>query len=490
MSSSPPSSAPERGSESSRHPFPADSDFYEGVDLREVLARLARGLPQILGFAALGLAFAAVVYLASSPFASVTTSMRVAFAFDGAAQGQYPDHSKFDPGDLRAPDVILDALKRLGLATNEEFQSKIRAAVTVEGVIPPDIVKQRDRLRAAGQAAPSYVPDEYLVTLTLPRSFPLEIRQRELLLNDIVSGYRQRFQRTYAAVPRAFGNAFESLHNADYFEYEIVLDREVRNIADYLNQQLEQARTFRSPTTNLSFSDLLKETALFQQIRLNETLGLIRENGLSRDRYTAMIKMDYYLRILGDQEREALEQQKVVQDLLANAQSRSQNVVLGIKSQVAQQRPESPVLDQGLIDSLLANDAYSFLVRRALDAGLAVTRIQSEKTKLVERRKAMESFLKIETGDQSAVIAQVNKSLGTLESAYNGLITSIRNTYTDFARQQFADAIRVTMAPATGSKYKPLAVAGIIGGFLGVALGMGLSLLGIYVGAARRVAAA
>jgi len=484
-----PSHLPEPGSESSRHSFAAESDPYEGLDLREVFARLGRGLPQILGLAALGLVVAAVIYLIASPSTSSTTSMRVAFAFDGAAQGLYPDHSKFEPGDLRSPDVILDALKRMGLATNEEFLSKIRAAVTVEGIIPADVVKQRDRLRAAGQTVPPYIPDEFLATLTLPRSFALDTRQREFLLNDIVGAYRQKFQRTYTTVPKAFGNAFDTLRNADHFDYELLLGREVRNITDYLEQQLDQAKTYRSPTTNLSFSDLLKQTTLFKQIRLNETLGLIRENGLSRNRATAMTKMDYYLRTLEDEESEALEQQKVIQDLLNKTQDRSKDVVLGVKSQVGQQRPESPVLDQGLIDSLLANDAYNFLVRKALDAGLTVTRVQAEKAKLIERRKIMEGFMKSSTVDQSAIIARVDKSLIELETAYNQLVSDVRETYADFAKQQFADAIRVTMSPVTESKYRPLATAGVIGGFLGLALGMGLSLLGIYAGGPKRSAA-
>ena len=102
----------------------------------------------------------------------------------------------------------------------------------------------------------------------------------------------------------------------------------------------------------------------------------------------------------------------------------------------------------------------------------------------------MESFLKDTAIDQSLVVAQVTKSLAALEIAYDDLITNIRNTYADFARQQFADAIRVTMSPITGSRYRPLAIAGVIGGFLGLALGMGLSLLGIYVGGGKRAFAA
>jgi ElaB/YqjD/DUF883 family membrane-anchored ribosome-binding protein len=145
-------------------------------------------------------------------------------------------------------------------------------------------------------------------------------------------------------------------------------------------------------------------------------------------------------------------------------------------------------LDQGLIDSLLANDANNFLVRRALTAGLEVKRIQAEKAQLVERRKNMESFLKSTGEDQSAVIIQVQKSLADLEASYKELVSSIRKTQADFSKQQFADAIRISMQPVTGSFYKSMVVAAFIGGFIGLALGVGLSLLGVYIGGGKREA--
>ena len=60
----------------SHHPVDTDQDSYEGIDLREVFARLCRGLAPTLGFAALGLVIAAAIYLVASPFTSATTSMR------------------------------------------------------------------------------------------------------------------------------------------------------------------------------------------------------------------------------------------------------------------------------------------------------------------------------------------------------------------------------------------------------------------------------
>src|SRR5208283_3815339 len=236
---------------------------------------------------------------------------------------------------------------------------------------------------------------------------PLSNRQREQLVNDVISAYRDKFQRTYANVPLGIGNAFETLKGADFFEYELVLNEEVQNLVTYLDQQIEIAKSFRSPTTNLSFGDLHRETELFAQIRLNETLGLIRENGLSKDRKTAMVKMNYYLRTLQDQESKAVEEEKVIQDLLSRIDQHSQNYVLGVKSQAVQPRPETPILDQGLIDSLLANDAYNFLIRQALDAGLAVKRIQAEKAQLLERRKSMADFIEKDGKNQSILIAQV-----------------------------------------------------------------------------------
>jgi len=476
---SPSDASPHSGS---RHPHDVFPSQTGNIDIAEIFARLFRGLPQIIGFAALGLATASIVFLATSPFSSSTTSMRVTFAFNGYSKGEYPDHSKFQPDDVRSPDIIATAIRLQRLENIDELASSLRASLTIEGLIPPNVIKERDRLRAAGQTLAPYIPDEWLVTLTLPRKLGLNNQQRAMLLNEIVSVYHEKFDRTYAEIPMAFGNAFDSLRAADFYEYELILNGEIQNIRAYLRQQLDQAKTFRSPTTNLSYSDLLAQTELFSQIRLNETLGVILQNGMSRNRNIAIVKMDYFLHTLEDQEQKAIEEEKVVTDLLAKSQAHSENYVLGIKSQATLQRSETPVLDQGLIDSLLANDSMNFLVRQALAAGLKVKEIQADKAQLLGRRKEMEAFLNRNTDDQTALYAQVQKSLVDLDSAYKDLISNIRKTQADFARQQYADAIRISMQPETSSKYRSLEIAGAVGGVIGLAIGMGLSLIGIYLG--------
>jgi len=469
----------------SKYPFDDGSQQLEGINIREIFLRINGGAAQTLGLLVIGAALGAALYVLSGRFGTCSTSVRVAFAFNGYANGEYPDRSKFQADDLRAPDIISTALKRDGFGDDEKLAGSVRAGLTVEGIIPPNVVKERDRLRAAGQVLATYLPDEYLLTLTLPRRGVLSDRQREILLTDIVTEYHEKFDRTYADLPAAFGNAFASLKNADFFEYELILNQEMQNITSYLDRQENEAKSFRSSTTNLSFSDLRMQAALFSQIRLSETLGLIRQNGLSSNRTIAMVKMDYYLHTLEDQEERAVEQAKVIDDLLVKTEQRSDNYVLGIKSTATEQRPNTPVLDQGLIDSLLANDAYNFLVHKALDAGLVEKSIEADKTQLLERRKSMEEFLSSDSKDQSLVVGQVEKSLSGLEGAYMDLVSSIRKTQSDYAHQQYADAIRISMQATSADIYRPGIVASILGGVIGLALGVGLSLLGFRLGRGR-----
>src|SRR5580698_5228435 len=349
------------------------------LNLKEIIRSIRQGLAQTLGLALLGLFLGAVVFLTTFAYRPVATSTRVVFSFDGFEQGEYPDHSKFQPDDMRSPAIIAEALRRQGFAANDELQVTGRAALTIEGIIPVEIARERDRLRAAGQIPVRFIPDEYAVVLTLPRKSPLSIRQRELLLQEIVSVFQENFVRTYESLPLEFGNVFESLRKADFFEYELILNEEMGSIELYLSEQLEKSKSFRSQNTNLSFADLLSQTRLFVQIHLNETMGRIIQNGLSRDRHTAIVKMDYYLQNLADDEARAVEEDAVVKDLLAQEQTRNQSYVLGTKTQISQPRSETPIVDQGLIDTLLANDTYNMLVRRALEAGMRVKQIQADR---------------------------------------------------------------------------------------------------------------
>ena len=86
---------------------------------------------------------------------------------------------------------------------------------SVQGIIPDNIVKERDKLRASGQTTRLYVPDEYTLSLAMPRSVAFTTAQRESLLSEILTVYQEKFVRTYVFLPLSFGKAFESLADSD-----------------------------------------------------------------------------------------------------------------------------------------------------------------------------------------------------------------------------------------------------------------------------------
>ena len=126
MTSSPTPPTDHQDRRQSQNPFDSDNDQIGGIDLSEILGRLCRGLAPTLGFAALGLAIGAGGYLAISPYVSIPTSMRVTFSFSGLGKGEYPDRSKFQPDDIREPDIIASAIKEKGLENLLGSASSIR----------------------------------------------------------------------------------------------------------------------------------------------------------------------------------------------------------------------------------------------------------------------------------------------------------------------------------------------------------------------------
>lgn len=452
-------------------PYPDDS-----IDIADLIRRVRRGLWTTVGLTLLGFAVGIILGLVTTSRQTAVSTLRVTFGFPGAENGTYPNGMKFQPDDVRAPDVVSEAVDRLNIADSPpNLISKVRGAVSVSGLVSANVVRERDRLRAAGQTLPTFFPDEYEISLIWPRDDVVDIPQRQKLLTEIVSAYRDKFRRTYVELPEQFSNVFSQLRNADFVEYELILNQQMQTLQAFLKQQIAQAKEFRSPTNNLSFRDLLKQVDLFSQIRMNEVLGLIYLGGLSKDRAHSLANMDYRLRTLKDRERRLIEEEAVVMNLLTKTQQRSQNYVLASQAEATQ--GSQTVLDQGLIDALLANDAYNFLVRQALEAGRALKQVQSEIAVVQERRERMEAFIKDSPLGQAEATERVQTALRDLESGYQELLANVRTCLEDYARQEYADSIRITKQANTGSWMKPLLLGAIIGCFTGGALGLGLSLL-------------
>jgi hypothetical protein len=448
------------------------------IDIGDILSRLTKGWRQVVGFSLVGLVIASMIAAAACFLQKSTTSARVSFTPASPTV-------KFQPDDLRAPAIVADAMQRLGLDGSGDTQSKIRSAISVEAIIPASVTKLQDRQRLAGQTPPPYTPDEYTITLALPRSFPLSRSQRERLVVELVNVAREHFRRTNGTTSVAFGAAFETARGADFPEYDIIFNAEFSSLAHYLAEQEKVAPSFRSPSTNLTFSDLQQQTNLIEEIELNEVLGVIFEGRITRTPDTTRLKIGYYLKRLELEEKRALEAERVVRNLLVQATRQTEGYVLGAKSSTPPTTADrAPALDQGLIDSLLANDSYNFLVKKALNAGLVVKQVQADKARLERIRNNLLPSARADTTPttQKQATEALERSLEKLKGSYEQLVMNVRRVQSDFDEQSFGHAIRLSSQVRTPSILKALEIGALLGVLLGGSLAAGLSLLGIYVG--------
>jgi hypothetical protein len=214
----------------------------------------------------------------------------------------------------------------------------------------------------------------------------------------------------------------------------------------------------------------------FSAIRQDRVLGLIQSVGLSRNRESALIKMDFRLRLLSNEEALARQQEALVRELLDKIATRDASYVLAGKSALDESR--SPILNKEVLDSLIKNDVYGFLVKKTIDAGQRTREIASQRSELEERRKRMETFSRQDYKVRDDLVGEVDKALSALRKDYDQLVALVRDTDADFVRSSLTDAVRVSFGPSTGSSTRSGLI--IIGGWgaCGVLLGLGLSMVG------------
>lgn len=469
-----------------------ESEESEYVDLYEVLRRLGRALPQILGFGLLGGVVALFLVLAVTRTRPEQVSMRVAFSFAGFERGQYPDGSGFQPDDLRSADLVMDALRSTGVDSPEKYYSRVRSAITIEGLLPALSKSEADTvtrvlLQNPAQKRSIFVPDEYEVQLAVPEGVPLDAKQARRLLVELISLYTERFHRTYVKQPERYAAALgaSGLQSAEYFEFAELLRTRVGSLRSYLGTLATSDASFRDPVTGYSFNDLIAELDVFAQLQVEDLVTAVGRLGLARDRDRAVSKIEYRRRELTLQERALTDRLQATERLLAALDSREQSYVLGARSQ---QDPTKPnVIDQNVLDALISNDARNKLVEKASDLGASIADARVQQTRLADQLARIQAGPAAGSAEWEAGVKEIASMLEALEADYQRIVSGIRSTVDARGRQRFADAVRMTRSPKR-SKQDLILVAGpVMGGLLGAMLGAGLGLIGIVIGRRHRV---
>lgn len=445
-------------------PLPPD----DSIAIGELLARLKRGLPLIIGLALIGLVAGIAGGLLRNTRQSTETTMRVLFSFPGLERGQYPSGARFQVDDLRAPGLVNAAIDHLHVPAPPALADQLHGALTITPLVSPAVSKERDKLRASGQNPPAFYADEYAVTLSLPAGSALDLRQRELFLAALVNAYQENFHRTCLETPRVFRNPFPALQGVEYMEYDAILSKELRTVSAYLNHQAEQAGLFRSPTTKLSFADLAEQAEIFSTITLRDTMSLLYLKGLAKDSRSTRDKVDYSLLLLGYNEHRRLGEEAAVATIL----DKLLNHPSPAPARGSRQSGPAPQADTN-------NTSLDLFLRKNLEASLAVVSLQSDTNALQERKRHLETFASLSESERTATVAYVQSSLTNLQAAYEQLLASIDLTLRDYIAYSTGDGARISQPARLETNQHPLSLDGAAGLSLGLLLGLGLSLLNL-----------
>lgn len=210
-----------------------DPDFVALKELRHLLVRHARLVAGLAALgAAAGLALGLVRQSRHLPGAAVQILVGVERRADGLV---YPDRTRFRTEDLTTPALVREALARSELAQLSAEAAAPRLSATP--VIPASVLRERERLRAAGQALTAYFPDEYRLEFRSPASPALDPAQARRFLHELLQAYGDHFRSRTTGFPPALGRLKENFSPVDYDEYPALAAEEATELAAYLKDR-------------------------------------------------------------------------------------------------------------------------------------------------------------------------------------------------------------------------------------------------------------
>jgi len=444
------------------------------ISLWDIYTRIKRRFALILGLTCVGLGLGIITGIVVVNARSVPVSVRVQLAFPGMEKLTYPNGQKFDANDLIAPDVLLAACKKLDMTPDY----KLLNSIMVSPIISEEAIKGRDKRLKAGEDAPPITTSEYQISINLPRYATPDPSQRVLLLNQIVAAYQEKFTRNNVLLGQNYGKVFEGADFSDFLVYEIMLNSEIQTLVDFISAQKTLFPNFRSPRTGLTFSEILKVVEIFQQTRVYNMLGKVWNSAFSKQKEESIMKLNYSIKRMQEQEKLRQDEVAVIQNLLGKSEERDKNYVFA--KRVAEKSSEKDLqssFDQQIVDALIAADTMNLLTRKALEAGLALTDTQNRLRQLEDRKKMLEAPTAPNAGAPALSDVQLVEMQKNLQEAYKSILTQVQVCLEDFANQYYANAIRITVPSKAKSIYLQILIAGIIGAGACGSIGAGLSIL-------------
>ena len=194
------------------------------------------------------------------------------------SEGKTINGQAFDSNEIKAPVVILNVLKELGYE-NKKIDS-VRANIGVVAITPTSVTNLKESKAKLGEDY-EYHPNTFMVTYKGDSSY----EATRDILSSVINNYFKYYSETYlylAALNEVDYNLNQK--NYDYLEQAELLQDNVKQTIASLESYATSSVNYRSPTTGLTFDDLLKEFQRIDEYSIPLIYSKIFEAQLSKDK--------------------------------------------------------------------------------------------------------------------------------------------------------------------------------------------------------------
>lgn len=386
----------------------------------------------------------------------------MAFQYSGIERHLNPDGSKFDPYQVVSPYILNEVIQILELE-GKVSANKIRSLVTMEPIIPREVIsKQEYALEKEGDSY-VYYPSEYILSLKVSQKSNLDTEMAKQIVNQIIMSYQSYFSETYLTqkpvINKISGVNFEKY---DYSDVATVLHSQVTEIKQFSSALSAVDSGFRSKQTWQSFSDLVEMADLIDDINLNRLDANISAYKLTKDKDKLVMFYEYVIKELEFQKAKYNAETVVTKEMLSSIEDSSNKVLSGLTGESTDQ-----------------SSYFNDLILKTASTSVNASSIQEQIDYYLREVQELKSETTILSGSKSEKLTTVENSIVNISNELKELLILTKKT-TDEFYEQYTTKSFYALSPAEVYSSVKMTLNIAIGGILGLMVGIFIAFFRAY----------
>lgn len=449
-----------------------DYDNSSEISLRQIIQAILNGKKIIAAVVIASLILAMVGNYINTPYKGVAKIM-ISLNFDGIEKGLDPAGQKFDIAKIKAPIVTSKVIQALNLDKNNISADDLRQNITLQPVVPGDIVNKIANLKESVTKGKEnvqtlenfvYYPTDYIISLSIPKKMNLSNAKAQEVLDQIVNSYSEYFYETYgdkSALANAVGKVDYSTY--DYPEVSVIMNNQINILDSYLSKKVREAKDFRSTKTGLTFLDIQESVNVINQVDINKLDSIIANFRLTKNKANLISYYEYSIKKLELSKTKKEDEARVASDLLSKFQ-KDKNIVIV---------PGTSTSTDSTIETAAPNPMYDNLTQTVLDAGVAASNT-SRDIEYYRNQIALYQAEDLIPADQKVMAEkEVNTLIDSITTKLDNWIALTNDTVSEYFETQYFNNAIVKLSPAemtsaNSNRTLYLAIALVIGLLLGI----------------------